>query len=55
VANGVTIGEFMKLNKRVVRDPAAATATPKRWFDSDATAAKALGAKASPGAMVKLL
>ena len=29
--------------------------TPKRWFDSDATAARALGATTSPEAMVKLL
>ena len=36
-------------------DPAVAATTPKRWFDSDAAAAKALGATASPEAMVKLL
>ena len=45
----------MKWTQRVVRNPAAATATPKRWFDRNATAAKALGATASPEAMVKLL
>jgi hypothetical protein len=45
----------MRWTKRVVRDPAIATATPKRWFDSDATTAKALGATTSPEAMVKLL
>ena len=39
----------------MVRDPAIATATPKRWFDTDATTAKALGATTSPEAMVKLL
>ncbi len=50
-----SIGEFMKWTKHVVRDPAAATATHKRWFDNDATAAKALGTTTSPEAMVKLL
>jgi predicted transcriptional regulator len=50
-----TIGEFMKWTKRVVTDPAAAKDTPKRWFDSDATAARALGTTASAEAMVKLL
>ena len=30
-------------------------ATPKRWFDNDATAAEALGATTSAEAMVKLL
>ena len=50
-----TIGEFMKWTKSVVTDPASATAMPKRWFDSDDTAAKSLGTSASPEAMVKLL
>jgi len=50
-----TVGEFMKWTKRVVADPDAAHETPKRWFDSDATAARALGATTSPEAMVKLL
>src|ERR1700688_3537030 len=50
-----TIGEFMKWTKRVITDPAAAADTPKRWFDSDETAAKSLGTSASPQAMVKLL
>jgi predicted transcriptional regulator len=50
-----TIGEFMKWTKRIVTDPAAALDTPKRWFDSDETAAKALGTSTSPEAMVKLL
>jgi hypothetical protein len=43
-----TIGEFMKWTKRVISDPAAAQETPGRWFDSDETAAKALGASATP-------
>jgi predicted transcriptional regulator len=50
-----TIGKFMKWTKRVITDPAAADHTPKRWFDSDETAAKSLGTSASPEAMVKLL
>jgi predicted transcriptional regulator len=50
-----TIGEFMQWTKRVVTDPAAAADTPKRWFDSDETAAKVLGTTTSPEAMVKLL
>jgi predicted transcriptional regulator len=50
-----TIGEFMKWTKRVITDPAAADDTPKRWFDTDKTAAKSLGTSASPEAMVKLL
>lgn len=50
-----TIGEFMKWTKRVVTEPAAAEDTPKRWFDSDATAAQTLGTTTSPEAMVKLL
>jgi predicted transcriptional regulator len=50
-----TIGEFMKWTKRIVTDPTAAEEMPKRWFDSDATAASALGTTTSPEAMVKLL
>jgi predicted transcriptional regulator len=50
-----SIGEFMKWTKRVVTDPAAAANMPKRWFDSDGTAAHALGPSASAEAMVKLL
>jgi predicted transcriptional regulator len=49
-----SIGEFMKWTKSVVADPAAA-GTPKRWFDSDVTTAKSLGAEVSAEAMVKLL
>jgi predicted transcriptional regulator len=50
-----SVGEFMKWTKHVVKDPAAAATAPKRWFDSDATAASALGATTSAEAMVKLL
>ncbi len=50
-----TIGEFMKWTKHVVADPAAASDTPKRWFDSGETASKSLGAAVSAEATVKLL
>lgn len=50
-----SIGEFMKWTKRVVTDPNAIANTPKRWFDSKETAARSLGTKTSPEAMVKLL
>jgi predicted transcriptional regulator len=50
-----TIGEFARWTKTVVADPAAAANTPKRWFDSEETAAKVLGTRTSPEAMVKLL
>src|ERR1700730_17010620 len=50
-----SLGEFMRWTKRVIADPATAAKVPKRWFDSDATAEKALGPKTSPEAMVKLL
>jgi predicted transcriptional regulator len=49
-----TIGEFMKWTKRVVTDPAAASDTPKRWFDSEETASNSLSSP-SAEAMVKLL
>jgi predicted transcriptional regulator len=50
-----TIGDFMKWTKRVIADPASAATTPKRWFEDDQTAVKALGTKTSAEAMVKLL
>jgi len=50
-----TIGEFMTWTKRVVANPSAADDAAKRWFEDDATAARALGATISPEAMVKLL
>ncbi|MFI5013575.1 MAG: MarR family transcriptional regulator [Hyphomicrobiales bacterium] len=49
-----TIGGFMQWTKRVITDPAAASGTPKQWFDSNDTANKALGAKRAE-ALVKLL
>ncbi len=50
-----TIGEFMRWTQQVVTDPAAAANTPKRWFDSEETAAKMQGRQNSAEAMVKLL
>ena len=60
-----TIGEFARWTQSVVADPAAAALAPKRWFDSEETAQKALAAqpamvkvvvtRPSPEAMVKLL
>ena len=37
-----TIGKFKEWTMQVVKDPAAATNMPKRWFDNEDTAAKAL-------------
>ena len=50
-----TIGDFMKWTKRVISNPAAASDTPRRWFDSEETAVRSLGTSASAEAMVKLL
>jgi hypothetical protein len=50
-----SVGEFMRWSKRVIIDPKAADKMPRRWFDSVATAERALGTKTSPEAMVKLL
>ncbi len=36
------IGEFKEWTIQVVKDPAAATSTPKRWFDSEETVTKAM-------------
>ncbi len=49
-----SIGEFMQWTKRIITDPTTASDTPKTWFDSKETAAKALGAKRAE-ALVKLL
>ena len=48
--NTGSIGEFMKWTKQVARDPAAATATPRRWYNYDAMAAKAFRTATSPKA-----
>ncbi len=50
-----SIGEYMRWTKRVIVNPTAATSAPKRWFDSEATAAQALEKSPSVEAMVKLL
>ena len=50
-----SLKEFMTWTTSVIINPATANETPQRWFDSNATAARALGATASPEAMVKLL
>ena len=47
------IGEFAAWTKRVVCDPKAAREFPKKWFDSEETAARA--DQVSAEAMVKLL
>jgi hypothetical protein len=36
-----TLGAFMTWTKQVIRDPAAARGAPRRWYDSEATAAAA--------------
>jgi predicted transcriptional regulator len=48
-----SIGEFAAWTKRIVCDPKAAREFPKKWFDSDQTAARA--DQVSAEAMVKLL
>jgi predicted transcriptional regulator len=50
-----SIGEFAKWTKRIIRDPQAAHAHPKKWVDSEATAARAASDQVSAEAMVKLL
>jgi predicted transcriptional regulator len=48
-----SLGEFAAWTKRVVCDPEAARGVPKKWFDSEETAARA--EQVSAEAMVKLL
>ena len=48
-----SIGEFAAWTKRVVCDPKAAREFPKKWFDSEETAART--EQVSAEAMVKLL
>ena len=50
-----SIGEFAAWTKRVICDPQAARDTPKKWFDSETTAAHAAADQVSAEAMVKLL
>jgi len=49
-----TIGEFMRWTQQVVTDPAAAANTPKRWFDSEETAAKAVESRNLPSSSSRL-
>ena len=48
-----SIGEFAAWTKRVVCDPKAAREFPKKWFDSEETAART--EQVSAEAMVKML
>ena len=50
-----SIGEFAAWTKRVICDPPATRDIPKKWFDSEATAAQAAADQVSAEAMVKLL
>jgi predicted transcriptional regulator len=50
-----SVGDFMRWTKRVISTPKGTSTMPKRWFDSDVTAKKALATEPSPEAMVKLL
>ena len=50
-----SIGEFAAWTKRVICDPQATHDIPKKWFDSEATAAHAAADQVSAEAMVKLL
>src|SRR5271155_1173690 len=48
-----SLGEIAAWTKRIICDPEAARGVPKKWFDSEATAAQA--DQVSAEAMVKLL
>jgi predicted transcriptional regulator len=50
-----SLREFADWTKSVVRDPKAATGVPKKWFDSEETAARAAMDQVSAEVMVKLL
>lgn len=50
-----SLREFAEWTKRVVRDRTGAADTPKRWFDSEATAQRAATDRVSAESMVKLL
>lgn len=50
-----SLREFAEWTKSVVRDPKSADGVPKRWFDSEETAAQAATDQVSAEAMVKLL
>src|SRR5580658_10079335 len=50
-----SLREFAEWTKSVVRDRKTAHGAPKKWFDSEATAARAASDQVSAEAMVKLL
>ncbi len=50
-----SIGEFAAWTKRVVMRPGSAVRVPRKWFDSEATAQRAVAEKVSAEAIVKLL
>src|SRR5216684_6071858 len=50
-----SLGEFAAWTRRVIGDPHAAHDHPRKWFDSEATAARAAADQVSAEAMVKLL
>jgi predicted transcriptional regulator len=50
-----SIGKFAAWTKRVVRNPKSTLDRPKRWFDSEETANRALAEHVSAEALVKLL
>jgi predicted transcriptional regulator len=50
-----SIGEFARWTKSIVRHPELAHGAPKRWFDSEDTAARSAADQVSAEAMVKLL
>jgi len=50
-----SLGEFAAWTRRVIGDPHAAHSHSQKWFDSEATAARAAADQVSAEAMVKLL
>ena len=51
-----SIGEFREWVSRIIRNPAVAQDSPKRWFDTEATAWAALSARlADPAAVERFL
>ena len=50
-----SLREFAEWTQRVVREPDSTQGMPKKWFDSEATAAKSATDRVSAEAMVKLL
>lgn len=50
-----SLREFADWTKRVVRDPQSAHGIPKKWFDTEESAARSATNQVSAEAMVKLL